>query len=467
MSIAPEVRDRLPLAEAVLLVWRHLADEAFLEQIFQAHRGRSYTRLLSFPLLVELVGDVLLNHPHSARHELESAQETGALPASIQAAYAKLRRMPVDVSVALLNGGADRLLELYPAGVRPAVPSSLAGMEVFILDGKTVKWVHKRLKVLRQATGGAVGGKALVGLSMNRGLVVAIHAHPDGDANEVRFVGDLLPPLRQRLGGVRLFVTDCGFCDLKQADRFRQEGDHFLFRYHPHVLFQRDENIPQRRGTDAQGRSYVESWGFLGTKGDPRHLPVRQIVLQRPGETPLILLTDLTDAQTYPATDLLAAYRNRWGIERVFQQVTEVFGLARLIGTSPKATIFQLVFCLLIYNVIQVVRAGLAQAHQRPVQTISPEKLFVAIQQQLQVWTFLIRPEQTLRDLAGFSNLPQVRQRLTELLAECWSNVWLKAPPQRRKPPPAKACKQMHVSVFRLLEAERMEKPKKNLRHKK
>jgi len=44
---AQEVRERMPLAEAVLLVWRHVTDEAFLEQVFEANRGRGYTRILS------------------------------------------------------------------------------------------------------------------------------------------------------------------------------------------------------------------------------------------------------------------------------------------------------------------------------------------------------------------------------------------------------------------------------------
>ena len=48
------------------------------------------------------------------------------------------------------------------------------------------------------------------------------------------------------------------------------------------------------------------------------------------------------------------------GIERMFQQVAEVFHLATLIGGSPEATVFQLAFCLLLYNMIQVVRASLA-----------------------------------------------------------------------------------------------------------
>jgi hypothetical protein len=46
----------------------------------------------------------------------------------------------------------------------------------------------------------------------------------------------------------------------------------------------------------------------------------------------------------------------RWGIERVFQKSTEVLHLEHLLGTTPEGTLFQLAFCLLVYQVIQVVR---------------------------------------------------------------------------------------------------------------
>ncbi len=458
---AQEVRERMPLAEAVLLVWRHVADETFLEQVFEAHRGRGYTRILSFPKMVHLISDALLKHGGSGRREFETARESGELPTSIQAAYAKLRGIPVDVSIAFLNGCSQRMAELYPAAASHPVPESLAGFEVLILDGKTVKWVQKRLRVTRKAAGGALGGKALVCLSMRRNLVVGIHAHPDGHANEVRFVPDLLPNIRQRIDGPRLFVADRGFCDLRQADRFREDGDHFIFRYHPHVIFHRDTSRLQRYGTDVEGRAYVESWGWLGTKGDPQHVFVRQIVLERKDEKPLVLITDLLDADQnpadtarYPAVDILEAYRQRWGIERVFQEVTEVFGLQKLIGSSPQATLFQLVFCLLIYNVIQIVRAGIAQAQERPVQTLSTEKLFSDVEKHLHAWTLFFPQDETVLYLSSFDDLTTVRCRLSSVLADLWTNVWLKSPPQRRRPPPPRSRKRAHVSVFRLLQAD-------------
>ena len=117
---------------------------------------------------------------------------------------------------------------------------------------------------------------------------------------------------------------------------------------------------PQRRprqGCDAAGRAYVEDWGGLGSAKDRRRRYVRRITLSRPGDEDLLVVTDLVDADRYPATDWLRAYLARWGIERVFQQATEVLHLKRLIGGSPQAGLFQLAFCLLLYNMIHVLRS--------------------------------------------------------------------------------------------------------------
>jgi hypothetical protein len=107
-----------------------------------------------------------------------------------------------------------------------------------------------------------------------------------------------------------------------------------------------------------------------------------------------ILLTDLLDAAQYPATALFDLYLARWGIERVFQQITEVFHLRTLIGTTPQGTVFQLAFCLLLYNLVQVVRAYVATAQARPVPSISTELLFDDVQRQLVAFTELVPERQ-------------------------------------------------------------------------
>jgi len=50
-----------------------------------------------------------------------------------------------------------------------------------------------------------------------------------------------------------------------------------------------------------------------------------------------------------------------WSIERVFQQITEVFELRHLIGRAPGAAVFQAALCLVICNILQVLRGYAAR----------------------------------------------------------------------------------------------------------
>ena len=87
-----EALRRLPLAEAGLRVWAWLTEETFLTHVFEQFRGRSYEKVLRFPVLVYLIASVLLHHKGSGRAGFAKAREDGAIEVSVEAAFGKLRR---------------------------------------------------------------------------------------------------------------------------------------------------------------------------------------------------------------------------------------------------------------------------------------------------------------------------------------------------------------------------------------
>jgi IS4 transposase len=325
-------------------------------------------------------------------------------------------------------------------------------MNTITLDGKAIKRVAKRLKLLRNVAGGMLGGRTLAALHYESGLVIGMHADEDGDANDVRFVPDLLPVVRARIEGLLLFLADSGFCDLNRFEEFTAEGNHFLVRRHPKVGFHPDPARPAQVGIDAQGRTFREAWGWLGAANHRKRRYVRQITLERPGEADVALVTDLLDTEPYPAEELLEHYLQRWGIEQVFQKVTEVFHLRGLIGGTPKASIFQFAFCLVLYNLIQLIRGYVAAQQQRPAETISIENLFLDVHRQLTAWSVL-REANVPLEIPLVSDLPALAARLQVLLASQWSDRWIKAINKKRRSHVAKPRDRTHGSVFRVLQA--------------
>jgi hypothetical protein len=453
-DFAQEVLGRLPLAEAALTLWRWVADPLFLLSLFARHREAGYEKVISFGVLVQLIADALLEHRGSGRKSFQRGREQGLLTATPQAVYQKLGRVPLGLSEAWLAESTERIRPVYPTPAALILPPSVQELRVIVVDGKAIKGVAKRLKPLQGRKGGVLGGKALVALELSSGLVVAMATDPDGETNDAKLVPALLPQVRRHIAGKRVWVADRQFCDLRQTAAFTAAQDHFVVRYHPKTHFCPELTRPVQHGHDPQGRVWVEDWGWLGCeRAKPRRF-VRRIPLYRPGEETVILLTDLLDVEQYPANDLLVLYLARWGIERVFQQITEVFHLQALIGTPPQGTVFQLAFCLLLYNLVQVVRAYVATAQARPVATISTELLFNDVQRQLVAFTELVPSPQVESLFAPLPSPDSLCEQLTRLLETVWTPRWLKAPAKKPKAPTArKAIHGNQTSVYRLLVA--------------
>jgi hypothetical protein len=452
-----EVLQRLPLSQAVLLLARHATAADTLNDLFDRHRGAAYQYELSFATLVALIGDALLEHGGSGRQSFQRGRDRGELTVSIPAAYQKLARLPLSVSEAFLAESTQQLLQVLPAPAPSAtLPASLHAWQIVVLDGKVVKRVPKRLRPLRGCAGGVVGGKALAALNLRNHLVLAMATHPDGHTNETKLVPDVLPQVRAHAQAI-LWVADAQFGNPTQIAAFTaRPGDHVVVRADGKSRFDVDARRPARSGVDRRGRRYEECWGWLGGPRNRHRCYVRRVLLERPGADTLVLWTDLLDADQVPADDVLQVYLLRWGIEHVFQEITEVFQLQHLIGSTPQGTVFQLALCLWWYNLIQVVRAYVAAGANTTVEQVSSELLFVDVQRQLialhELW-----PVARLVSLLPVSpTVGDLRRRLSELLYPLWTERWRKAPKKKRMAPRPQRGKRECVSAYRLIHKARL-----------
>jgi hypothetical protein len=451
-TFAEQVLTRLPLAQATLELAAFVHQDCFLDEVYQRHCGNCYEKTITFPHFLGLIQDALRERGGSFSATLEHADEQGQLHASRVAYYGKLRRTPVGLSVAYRCESAAILRPLCRPCGNP-LPASLERFQIRVIDGKKLKRVAKRLRPTRGSSGKLFGGKLLVSWDRRAELVDAMAADPDGEVNECRLVPGLLSPLPDGTAQEPfLFVADRQFGDKKQPRRLKERGFHFLFRRNGKTHFHAEPQRPQqqqRQGKDASGREVIQQWGGLG-KGKDR-VYVRQITLRRPGEEDVIVVTDLLDPELYPAEDLLELYRRRWGIEQVFGQITEVFGLARFIGSSAEATVFQASFCLVLYNLIGIVKGYVAQAGNCVKQDVSSQKLFESIREELVSLCRLVDAEQIETLLQRHDRAERMRVRLGDLLSGCWRERYRKA---KEKKPRAKRQRPRgngaHTSAFRL-----------------
>ena len=452
-----EVLRRLPLAQSVLSIFGYVLNEAFLDAMFQEHRQRCYEGVLTFPMVVYLVRDALLIHQGRGLPSFQRAAANEQLPVLIGSVYPKLARMEVNVSKALLRESSLKMIGLFDHPHSP-LPPSLGGFEVIAFDGKSLKRVRRQLKELRPLRGKLVGGKLLVAQQVRTGMALAMSACEDADRNDVPLVPELVEQIRQAFKqGPKLWMGDRQFCDLNLFGLLTEHDEHFLIRMNRALGFTPDPGRAAQQGLDSRGRCYVAQWGWVGGVKDKRRRYVRKITLSRPeAKDELILLTDLLDETLYPAQDLLETYLLRWGIEQMFQKVSEVFSLRQLIGCTPRANIFQGAFCFVIYNAIQVMRSYVAQAGNVTTEEVSTAKLFDDVQEELIAQNKLGSPEKVVEAMQDVKTQAQMRQLLKGLLADRWEPRWKKTPSNPRKTRGrTKHVKSGRSSVFKVLQEHR------------
>lgn len=461
-SFDSEVLQRLPLAEAVLTLYGWALDDDFLQEFWDRHRGRNYQGEISFSVMVSLIFDSLVKYG-SGRQAFTKARDEEKLNASPTAVYEKLRRLPLEFSEAFLAKTSDRLLAICPPTASPMAEfPSLKGFRPIILDGKTTKGVPRRLLPLRNSKQTVLGAKSLVAMDQWTQMTVAMACDADGETNESILVPAMVRQLRPRFTEPILFVVDRQFYALSHYEEFTaREGDHFVARHHEGLGFTRDTSVPERRGTDRYGRPFVEQWGWVGRAGHPKRRYVRRIEIQRDQQN-LAIITSLVDADRYAADDLLEIYFRRWEIETIFQKITEVFDLKRLIGTTINATTFQLAFCNLLYNMILLVGAYVAQGRKPKeakvkglsLKTLSLEMLFRDVREQLIAVATLVPWQDIAYLLTPIASAIELRQKLQKLLGGLWSTLWRKCPSKRGRPKPIpnRDRPSKHRSAYRLIE---------------
>jgi hypothetical protein len=446
-----ELMRRSPLAACALEVCDFIFDDQLLDSIWDQHRGRCYQDVLRFGDLLRMMRDALIRHEGSAHRLYLGLEKRQAQVVDESNFYRKLAHTPVEISRTLLSGCTRRLRELMPGeGVK--LPECFDGFEVLAADGKKIKNAAKRLKPTRGYGGKLLGAKALVALDIRSGLAIAMSDSLDGMTNDVPLVPLLMPQLYEVMPDRPILsVWDRQFDDPRTLRHLSaRPGDAFVVRMKQmQMSFEVQETLETR---DAVGRRVVDEIGVLGR--GKQTMRVRRITLFRDaaqGDEDVVLLTNLLNRRQYSASNLLELYRFRWNIEEVFQQVTQTFSLSHLIGCSPKAVLLQFAFCLLLYNLMQVIKAYVAEDGQVLASVISMFYLFDDVRTELLAWAYHTDGSwPTVRRDAS-----EMRRRLRALLKGSWNPItYTKASDKkpRGRPKPKLQLHGGHSSVLRAME---------------
>ena len=217
-----------PITVMVKGIMERIFEPTALNELFEAHAVKQYTRELMFSNVVSLMSLVLkdmlcpcgtASHIVSGIHPSVSAaykaleRDLGVTCGSSlcrPALYGKLNGMELGISQELVRYSASNL-ELLIDEFKVNQTQLLAGYEVKIADGNHLSGTEHRLKVLRDNLAKALPGKSIAVLDPQKMLVTDIFHGSDGHAQERTMLPELIKTVQAR----QVWIADRNFCTRK------------------------------------------------------------------------------------------------------------------------------------------------------------------------------------------------------------------------------------------------------------
>ena len=355
-----------PAGVMARLALEHALPAGWVDEVFEAHRRRQYSRELLFSTVVELTTLVSLGLRPSLH---AAARQMPDLGVSLASLYDKVNRTEPAILRALVRGSAERLAPVLAAPglaasglaasglAAPDRPASLPGWRLRVLDGNHLAASEKRLAPLRGLRGAALPGHSLVVHDPDSGLVVDMLACEDAHASERCVVGPLLEGARPG----ELWIADRHFCTGAILGGWQQAGACFLVREHgchPRLAHQGEWRACGRIAT---GQVREQEIATLGQPASWRRIELALDVPTEAGETTIRLWSNLP-AEVAGAR-IAELYRTRWRIEAPFGRLEHVLHSEIASLGHPRAALLGFALAVLAYNVLVLLARCVEQAH--------------------------------------------------------------------------------------------------------
>jgi IS4 transposase len=358
------VMARLTLGRAIGAEW--------VDEVFDQHRERQYTRELLFSTVVDLMALVAMGLRPSLHAAAASSKD---LKVSMAALYEKVNHVEPAVLQALVQGSAERLAPVV-ARLREGIAPVAPGYRVRIVDGNHLPASQKRLAPLRGFRGAAMPGQSLVVFDPDLGLVVDLEPREDAHVQE----RTLLPAVLARAHPGDLWIGDRNFSTRAAIAAMVARGAAFLLREHgasPNPT----PTAPRREvGRIETGMAYEQPVTIETDTGETLALRRIELALDQPtedGDTVIRLLTNLPEDR-FDTCQVARLYRRRWTIENLFQRLESVLkSEVRTLG-YPRAALFAFSTAVLAYNVLATIQATVEAQHDLAAAHIELSSYFVA-----------------------------------------------------------------------------------------
>jgi IS4 transposase len=349
-----------PVSVMIRGTLERVLDPDKLQQVFDDHAVRQYTRELTFAQCGEIMSDVVFQVVPSVGAWYKAHPDE--LSVTRQAVYDKLKHLELPISSALVrHSDAELRPALKAMGIRPS--ALLPGYRVRILDGNHLAGTDHRILELRQHRAAALPGQSLVFYDPQWDLISDVIPCEDGHAQERSLTEEIIEAV---LRG-ECIIADRNFCTTRIVFGIAWRPAFFIIRQHKSNVVWEGQGKQHLAGKDERGRPIYEQAVVLTNKESGETLTARRITIQldkptKDGDWEIHILTNLP-VEVADALKIASLYADRWTVETAFWHLTEDLRCEINTLGYPKAALFGFCLAVVAYNVVSVVKAALRAAH--------------------------------------------------------------------------------------------------------
>jgi len=455
-----EVIGRFVEQSAVSVMFRgsleNVVTAELLDEVFVTTAKRQRPGELLFSSIVDLLALVATGARKSVNDAYKAKKERFTV--SVTAVYDKLNGVETEVSRQMVRQTAMRMAEVVRR-LAPRRTPLLRGYRTKIIDGNHLAATEHRIEELRTIGSGPLPGQALVVLEPDQMLLSDVFPCEDGHAQE----RSLLPQVLTTVEVDDLWIADRNFCTTGFLFGIAVRNAAFIIRQHARTLHYELLDTRRKIGRCPTGVIYEQKMRMSDENGKGMHVRRITIELKKPtrnGETEIHLLTNLP-AKAANARSIANLYLFRWTVEKAFHELDQALnGEIKTLG-YPGAALLSFCVALLAYNVISVVKSGLAAVHKAKAKREDMSGYYLSGELAAAYYGMMIAvpAEEWTKHFAALT--PAELARILKTLAK-------KVRPDRfrknvrgpKKPPPKRssAKRHPHVSTARILAERKQQK---------
>jgi len=355
------VFDRFAQKRPVCVIARGLMERVLnpeqIDKWFNQSAEQQYTRTLLFSTLFDMMSDVVCGSSKSVHAAYQASKED--IRVSITSVYNKLNGIEVKTSAALVRyaAGEMKLIIENLGGTRPPL---LPGFKVKMLDGNCIEASEHRIGELRSLAAGALPGKSLVVLDPSLRMPIDVFPCEDGHAQERA----LLPAVLATVEPLDVWIADRNFCTLAFLLGIKDRGAFSVIREHKGLPWKplTDEKFVGRTETGKVFEQYIQINDESGNEHKFRRIRVSLKKPTRDKDTDIFIICNLSK-RAANAKVIAELYRNRWNIEKVFQELEAHLNSEINTLGYPQAALFAFCIALIVYMILAGMKAAIASVH--------------------------------------------------------------------------------------------------------